>query len=238
MSAWVVFFDRPVEYGEAATLQDHLAAMRAREEIPDVVLFLEHPPVVTLGARGRSEHLRLTRKELAARGIALYSSSRGGDVTYHAPGQIVLYPILRLGQREADAHGYLANLEEVAIRTAADFGVRAWRRPGLNGAWTSEGKLAAIGFRLRRWVTLHGMSFNVDLDLLGFETIVPCGLHEPVTSLRHLLGARGPSVVEVREQMAVRFQEVFQRRLERQPVELVWPVGSSVRAVGPKKTPP
>jgi lipoate-protein ligase B len=213
MSARAFFFSHPVPFAEGVALQERLVAARARDAIPDTVLFLEHPPVVTLGARGRTAHLKLAREELTARGIELCPASRGGDVTYHGPGQLVMYPILKLGEREADAHGYLANLEEVALRVAADFGVPAWRRKGLNGIWTAAGKLAAIGFRIRRWVTMHGMSFNVDPDLTGFQVIVPCGLREPVTSLRILLGERCPALPAVRAHTAAHFSEVFQRPL-------------------------
>lgn len=213
MSARAFFLSFPVPFTEGVALQERLAEARARDAIADTVLFLEHTPVVTLGARGRTAHLKLAPEDLAARGIELCPASRGGDVTYHGPGQLVLYPILKLGEQEADAHGYLANLEEVALRTAADFGVHAWRREGLNGLWTEAGKLAAIGFRIRRWVTMHGMSFNVDPDLSGFRTIVPCGLREPVTSLRVLLGERCPTLPAVRERMASHFGLVFQRPL-------------------------
>ncbi|MBP7829137.1 MAG: lipoyl(octanoyl) transferase LipB [Kiritimatiellae bacterium] len=213
MFAHAFFLDRPLPFAEGVALQERLADARARDAIPDTVLFLEHTPVVTLGARGRTAHLKLSREELAARGIELAPASRGGDVTYHGPGQLVMYPILKLGAREADAHGYLFNLEEVGLRTAADFGVAARRRAGLNGIWTDAGKLAAIGFRIRRWVTMHGMSFNVDPDLAGFQTIVPCGLREPVTSLRALLGGRGPDLPAVRDRMAFHFGAVFQRPL-------------------------
>jgi len=124
-----------------------------------------------------------------------------------------MYPVLSLGGSEADAHGYLHNLEEVAIRTAADFGVPAFRREGKTGAWTEAGKLAAIGVRFKHWVTQHGMSFNVDVDLGYAALIVPCGLSgERVTSLRALLGRKCPSLVQVRERMAGRFLEVLQRQ--------------------------
>lgn len=213
MSARALFFSQPVPFAEAAAWQEQLAEERAREAIPDTVLFLEHLSVVTLGARGRTEHLKVPPEELAERGIDLCRASRGGDVTWHGPGQLVMYPILKLGERATDARGYLINLEEVALRTAADFGVEAWRRKGLNGIWTDAGKLAAIGFRLRRGVTLHGMSFNVDPDLAGFKTIVPCGRYEPVATLQMLLGSRCPSLNAVRERMALQFGEVFHRPL-------------------------
>jgi lipoate-protein ligase B len=126
-----------------------------------------------------------------------------------------MYPILKLGTREADAHGYLENLEEIAIRTSADFGVSAFRRPGKSGAWTDAGKLAAIGFQIKRWVTLHGMSYNVDMDLGGFNLIVGCGLvGEPVTTLRAILGERTPSLTDVRSKMALHFGAVCGRPLD------------------------
>lgn len=214
MSAYAIFFEDPQPYQACSDLQDRLVAARMADAIPDVVLFLEHCPVVTLGRRGRDDSLKISREELAAVGIELVHSSRGGDVTYHGPGQLVLYPILKLGSEEADARGYLFNLEEIAIRTAADFGVEAFRREGMNGAWAEAGKIAAIGFRLTRWVTSHGMSFNVDVDLAGFDTIVPCGLAgEPVVSLRALLGDSSPATEDVRLRMKHHFEDVCGRPL-------------------------
>ncbi len=224
MSARGVFFDQPRPFAEIARLQERLAAARAGDALPDTVLFLEHTPVVTLGTRGRTDSLLVPPERLAAMGVDYVRASRGGDVTFHGPGQLILYPILKLGRREADAHGYLSNLEDVAIRTAADFGVKAFRREGRNGAWTSAGKIAAIGFRLKRWVTLHGMSFNISVDLRGFETIVPCGLKgEPVASLQSILGAACPAVSQVRGSMARHFEEVFQRPLDMFPADTALP---------------
>ena len=215
MKAWAVFFDAPIPYAAGVALQERLHAARLADAIPDTVLFLEHTPVVTLGQRGRSEGVRVPPEQLRARGVELARASRGGNVTYHGPGQCILYPILRLGAHEADAHGYLHNLEEVALRTAADFGVQAYRRPGMNGAWTDDGKIAAIGFRLKRWVTLHGMSFNVNVDLAGFELIVPCGLAgERVSSLARLLGGQCPSLAQVRDRLAQHFAAVCGRELD------------------------
>ncbi len=207
-----VFFDAPVRYSRALELQEALVAARQRDEIPDTVLFLEHMPVVTLGRRARIDFLLAKPDELAANGIDFFTASRGGDVTFHGPGQLVMYPILKLGSTEADSHGYLENLEEIAIQTAADFGVAAFRRKGMNGAWTDSGKIAAIGFHLKRWVTMHGMSFNVNLDLRGFDNIVGCGLvGEKVSSLRQILGEKCPSVARVKESMAARFHAVCER---------------------------
>ncbi len=215
MTAWCVFFKSPLSYADGVRIQEQIHKLRSADRIPDTVLFLEHRPVVTLGTRGRSNYLLIPPEQLAARGIEFARASRGGDVTFHGPGQIVMYPILKLGAREADAHSYLTNLEEIAIRTAADFGVAARRRKGMNGAWTDDGKIAAIGFRLKRWITMHGMSFNVNVDLEGFGTIVPCGLQgEPVSSLKKILGDRCPSPEEVRARMAHHFSEVCGRPLE------------------------
>ena len=213
--AWAAIFDRTVPYAEGVRLQEAIHAARARDDLPDTLLLLQHAPTVTLGRRGRDQHLRLSREALAARGIELHLASRGGDVTYHGPGQWVLYPILRLGAEEADAHGHLHNLEEIAIRAAGDFGVRAYRRAGMSGAWTDAGKIAAIGFFIRRWITLHGMSFNVDVNLEGFSTIVPCGLvGEPVASLATILGPKCPPPAAVGEALLRRAAEVFGRDME------------------------
>jgi lipoyl(octanoyl) transferase len=216
MKAWAVFLDAPLPYAAGVAVQERLHAARLADRIPDTLLLLEHTPVVTLGQRGRNDGVRASPTRLQELGVDLAQASRGGNVTFHGPGQCVLYPILRLGSHEADAHGYLHNLEEIAIRTAADFGVSAYRREGKNGAWTDDGKIAAIGFRLKRWVTIHGMSFNVNVDLGGFDLIVPCGLAgEKVSSLARLLGTRCPGVPQVRERLAHHFSEVCERKLER-----------------------
>jgi len=207
-----IWFDEPIPYPAAIRLQDELVRRRVADAIPDLALFLEHTPVITLGNRGRTQNVLAPPAELARRAIQIVHASRGGDVTYHGPGQLVLYPVIRLGVNEADAHGYLHNLEEIALRTAADFGVEAFRRPGKTGAWTAAGKLAAIGIRLKRWVTSHGMSFNVYPDLTGFQTIVPCGLAgEAVTSLKQLLQDACPALPEVRARMTEHFGAVCRR---------------------------
>ena len=191
--AWAFPLEAPLSYAEGLRLQLAAHAARVRGEIPDVFFLLQHTPTVTLGRRGRTEHLSLPADEYARRGIELVHASRGGDVTYHGPGQWVLYPILHLGTTGADAHGYLWNLEEIALRTCAAVGVQAWRREGKSGAWTAAGKVAAIGFHIKRGVTLHGMSFNVAGDLHGFRTIVPCGLTgEPVATLAEAMPGRPP----------------------------------------------
>ncbi len=208
-----LFFAEPVPYRTAVELQKRLHEARLQDRIGDTVLFLQHPPVVTIGTRGREDSLLLPRAAYAERGIELVRAGRGGDVTYHGPGQWVMYPVIKLGGRPQDSRGYLANLEQIAIDTAGAFGVEAFRVPGKNGAWTAAGKLAAIGFRVRRWVTMHGMSLNVSVDLEGFRTIIPCGLTDPVVSLQALLGEAAPSLSAVRDVLRERFEQQCGRAL-------------------------
>jgi len=219
-AALAIAFPDPQDYAATTRLQDQLVIARQQDLIPDVILILEHKPVVTLGIRARQEHILLAPEALRARGIAVEDSPRGGDVTYHAPGQLVLYPILKLTGPEADAHDYVNKLEEVAIRTAQHYGITAVRRSGKTGAWTNGGKLAAIGVKIRRWVTSHGMSLNVDLDLEGFNLIVPCGLlGEPVTSLKTILGPQCPPLAVVRETVLQQFAAITNRTLTPTPFE-------------------
>lgn len=214
MTTRAIFLDGAVPYDKMAEVQDRLVSARIADETGDIVLFLEHLPVITLGRRGDTTSLLKSPRSLARKGVSVFNSTRGGNVTYHAPGQLVMYPILKLTGREADVHGYTSSLEEVAIRTAADFKVQAFRRRGMTGAWTEHGKLAAIGVRLKRWTTSHGMSFNVNVDLCGFDAIVPCGLkNERVTSLEAILGSNSPGLSDVRSRMVVHFGDVFGRRL-------------------------
>jgi len=214
MKAIGIVFRSPVDYAAATALQEQLVTARLADHAPDCVLFLEHRPVITLGVSAKTGHVLLGPAALASRGIGMTTTSRGGDVTYHAPGQLVVYPILRLAGSKTDVHAYVAGLEELAIQTAAAYGVSAYRRRGLTGAWTDVGKLAAIGVRFRRGVCFHGMSFNVNVDLAGFETIVPCGLHGlPVTSLKALLGTACPPLADVRTRLAGLFGEIMQREL-------------------------
>lgn len=216
MKSWAVQFDQPVAYQQALAWQRRLLRARQQNQIPDTVLILQHHPTVTLGNRGRDNYLLLSREEYRRRGIELFHVERGGDVTYHGPGQWVLYPIMYLGGTEADSHGYLWNLEEIALRTLSDFGVTGFRVEGKSGAWTEQGKLAAIGFRLKRWVTFHGMSFNVDLNLSGFQTIVPCGLvGQSVASMQTVLGSSCPPLGAVRDRLLAHFSAVCQRELQR-----------------------
>jgi len=179
-----------VSYTDAARMQERLVEARRAGEAPDTLLLLEHPPVVTLGRGAHAENLLLDEASLRARGIELHEAGRGGDVTYHGPGQLVGYPVVALQGERRDAHRYLRDLEEGLIATAAALGVRAGREEGLTGVWAGRGKLAAIGVRIGTgWVTSHGFAMNVGDDLSGFDAIVPCGLRDRgVTSLTRETG--------------------------------------------------
>lgn len=234
MQAWSVSFREPVPYQRGLDMQRRLLQARQQGAIPDTVLILQHTPTVTLGNRGRDNYLLKTEAEYRAMGIELFHAERGGDVTYHGPGQWVLYPILHLGGNEADSHGYLFNLEEIAIRTLGDFGIEGFRRAGKSGAWTDAGKVAAIGFRLKRWVSFHGMSFNVCNDLTGFGTIVPCGLvGEPVATMQTLLGAACPPMEPVRDALLSNFSAICDRTLERFEADGVLPAALEPLLVPP-----
>ena len=176
-------------YDEAWALQRRLVGERLTGEIPDTLILLEHPPVITLGRSGIHEHLLGSETELEARGVAFVETDRGGDITFHGPGQIVGYAIVDLDARGRDLHRYLRDLEAVLIRALAEFRIRAGRAQGLTGVWVGDAKVAAIGIRVSRWVTHHGFALNVDTDLSYFDLIVPCGIADRrVTSMESLLG--------------------------------------------------
>ena len=200
-----------IGYQTALDLQKQLVEERKQGRIPDQLLLVEHPPVITLGARnhnGRSNVLE-TQESLALRGVELFETGRGGDVTYHGPGQLVGYPILELPRDRRDVHRYVRDLEEVLIQTVSGFGIAAVRIPGLTGIWVGDEKLAAIGVRISRWVTSHGFALNVSTDLSKYELIVPCGITDKgVTSMERLLG-RPVQMAEVAEAIVIRFTEIF-----------------------------
>jgi len=200
-----------VSYGEALDLQKTLVEERKAQHIPDQLLLLEHPPVITLGVKSRGDrsHVLASPDVLVRDGIELIETGRGGDVTFHGPGQLVGYPILDLNPDRRDVHRYVRDLEDVLIRVAGTFGVRAGRMPGLTGAWVGDDKLAAIGVRISRWVTSHGFAFNVATNLRHFDLIVPCGIADKgVTSLERLLGAPIP-MAEVEDAAIAAVTAVF-----------------------------
>ena len=204
-----------IEYQDALDLQRDLVEQRKRGEIGDQLLLLEHPDVITLGVKTRSDrsHIVASEAALAAEGIGVFETGRGGDVTYHGPGQLVGYPIIDLKPDRCDVHRYVRDLEEVLIGAVAEFGITAGRVKGLTGIWVGaeghENKLAAIGVRISRWVTSHGFALNVNTDLSRFGLIVPCGIPDKgVTSMSHLLG-HPVEMDEVAAAVARQFARVF-----------------------------
>jgi lipoyl(octanoyl) transferase len=198
-----------VAYARGLELQAQLVAERQAGHIPDQLLLLEHDPVFTLGRNARQENVLLPAEALRARGFDVFETGRGGDVTYHGPGQLVGYPILELPPERRDVHRYVRDLEQVMIRTCADYGLAARRVEGLTGAWLGDEKVGAIGVRIARWVTSHGFALNVGTDLAAFDLIVPCGIRgRGVTSLERALGRPLPTE-DVIDRLTVHFAAVF-----------------------------
>lgn len=210
-SCWTTWLGR-MPYGEAWELQRRLAAARAEGRIPDLLLLVEHPPTFTFGRRTRKEHFLVSSEGMERAGACVVPVDRGGDVTFHGPGQLVGYPILSIRKRPGSVSRYLRDLEEVLIRALAEFGVAAGREPGLTGVWVEAGKIAAIGVKIDvRGVTTHGFALNVATDLDFFGMIVPCGIGDrAVTSLDRVPGR--PAVMdEVRASVVRAFGRVFER---------------------------
>jgi lipoyl(octanoyl) transferase len=201
-----------VEYAAALALQKETERAVQTGQRPDTLLLLEHPHTVTIGRRGDNSGILLSQETLNQRGITVFETNRGGKITYHGLGQIVGYPIINLSPDREDVHAYVRNLEEVLIRTMLDFGIDAFRIKGLTGVHTDQGKVAAIGVHIARWVTTHGFALNVNTDLSFFNLIIACE-GEPVASMQQLL--RGAlSLPEVEERLITRFAEVFNQQVE------------------------
>ncbi len=199
------------DYGDAWRLQlEDVQAVKAGGE--DRLLFVEHPHTVTFGRNSHAENLLVSRERLAELGVAFHETDRGGDVTYHGPGQIVGYPILDLKRWKRDVGAYMRALEEVLILTLAGYGLVGEREPGATGVWVGGAKVAAMGVHISRWVASHGFALNLTTDLRYFDYIVPCGLTKPVTSLEKLLG-RAPRRSDVQADLIRRFAEVFRREM-------------------------
>lgn len=200
-----------VPYGEALKLQRELVEERRAGRIPDLLVLLQHPPVITLGVKGDGgrANVLVSTERLAELGIDVSETGRGGDVTYHGPGQVVGYPILDLKPDRCDVHRYVRDLEDVMIRVCADYGVNAGRINGLTGAWVGNEKIGAIGVRISRWITSHGFAFNVATNLADFQLIVPCGIADHgVTSLEKATG-RDISISAVEDDLVRHFTNVF-----------------------------
>ena len=202
-----------VLYAEGVDLQKRLVEQRKTGAIPDQLLLLEHPPVITLGVKTRDDrtHIVATPETLEDEGVEVFESGRGGDVTYHGPGQLVGYPIIDLRTDRCDVHRYVRDLEEVLIQTVARFGIVAQRASGLTGIWVDDRKLAAIGVRIARWITSHGFALNVTTKLEHFNLIIPCGIADKgVTSLAQLTG-RQIDITSVTPAITEAFEAVFDR---------------------------
>ena len=201
-----------VGYREAWDVQLELVRARKAGEACDQLVFVEHPPTITLGRNADGAHVLAVPARLRGLGIAVEETDRGGDVTYHGPGQVVAYPILDLREWRRDVGAYMRALEEVVMLTLLDFGVRSRRVDGWTGVWVGDAKIAALGVHLSRWVTSHGLALNVNTNLEHFQLIVPCGLPKPVTSLERVLGQQ-VSMQAVVDSMGRRFGEVFGRSM-------------------------
>jgi lipoyl(octanoyl) transferase len=202
---------RRVEYGAALLLQKEAERAVQSGEQPDTLLLLEHPHVITIGRRGDSAGVIMPAEVLEARGVAVFETNRGGKITYHGLGQIVGYPIINLSPDREDVHRFVRDLEEVLIRAMSDFNIEAFRIKGLTGVHTAQGKVAAIGVHIARWVTTHGFALNVNTDLSFFDLIVACE-GEPVTSMKELLG-REIEFSAVEDRIIDRFAEVFEMKI-------------------------
>jgi lipoyl(octanoyl) transferase len=207
---WTVPLGR-VAYEEALELQRHIARDRISGALPqDVLLLVEHPPVVTLGRASKGKHLIASPEFLLSKGVELFEVERGGDVTFHGPGQLVGYPIVDLKRHRLDLHWYLRKIEEALINTLADYDIVAERNPSFTGVWTKGKKIASIGVHARDWVTWHGFALNVTTDLSYFDLMVPCGIDGVVmTSIAHELGTDDVSMHDVIERTSAKFAAAF-----------------------------
>jgi len=208
-----------LDYQKAWDLQRNLHQARFKGIVDDALILTEHPHTYTIGKSGHEENLITDESVLNSQGIKVYRIDRGGDITYHGPGQIVGYPILDLHNYYLDVHRFLRDLEEVIIQTLAEYAIQAGRVAGLTGVWVNGAKVAAIGVKVSRWVTMHGFAFNVNMDLNYFGNIIPCGItHKPVTSMARLLGTK-LSFSNVQDQICKKFSQIFEIKLTRHKLE-------------------
>ena len=198
-----------IDYQEAWDLQKSIFDLRTKNEIEDILFLLEHPHTYTLGKVADKNNLVYNKQELEEKEITVFDIDRGGDITYHGPGQIVGYPIIDLKNWKQDTHLYLRNLEEVLVRTCADYGLSTGRKEKYTGVWVEERKICAIGIKVSRWITMHGFAFNVNTDLNLFNGIIPCGINDKeVTSLKKEL-KREFDLEEVKDNIIKHFKDIF-----------------------------
>jgi lipoyl(octanoyl) transferase len=209
---FVVYLGRS-GYAQALALQMQLSKAKSEGFAPDVLLLLEHPHTITLGRNAHCVNLLVSGTELDSRGVQLFNADRGGDITYHGPGQLVGYPIIQLEKGERDVHLYMFNLEESLIRLLALYKIEAGRFSGMTGVWANGGKIASMGVHISRWITRHGFALNVNTNLSFFRLIVPCGLTDKrMTSMQELLGMQ-IELAEIAERYAIEFGKIFHRRI-------------------------
>jgi lipoate-protein ligase B len=212
-NCYQVLFRERIDYEDALALQMQVCERKKSGFEPDVLFLLEHFPVITLGRNGDWHNLVVPEETLKDRGVSRYRVDRGGDITFHGPGQLVGYPLLKLERHEQDVHRYMRNLEETIIRLLAEYGISAWREEKMPGVWTSSGKICAMGVHISRWVTRHGFALNVNTDLSFYDLIVPCGLvGKQVTSMQAILG-RAVELPEVAEKVSGHCGRIFGRKM-------------------------
>jgi lipoate-protein ligase B len=214
-----------IGYAEAFAMQRQLVEQRKRGEIPDQLLFVEHPHVITLGRNGHMDNLLASNEALRKAGIEFHETDRGGDITYHGPGQIVGYPILDLREWKRDVVAYLRAMEQAVIDALAHFGIESDRDPGATGVWTNEGKICAMGVHISRWVTSHGFALNHTTDLSYFQYIVPCGLTKPVTSMQAL------GITASRADVQAALAEQFSNQFSLESIEVLEPEFATERTI-------
>ncbi len=213
----VIRFSSQVEYAEAMRLQRERRIAIAADRAPNALYLLEHAPVITLGRRGNKENILCNDRELQTRGVKLYEADRGGDVTYHGPGQLIAYPVLNLTQWRESISWYLRALEEVVIRSLKAYGVQGERLPEFTGVWIDGAKISAVGVGIRQWITFHGASINVAPNMDHFRLIIPCGIADkPITALNQLLRPC-PSIADVMDTFEEQFRIVFEAETECAP---------------------
>jgi len=213
-TCYTVFFPKPLDYAPVLALQLHVCDLKKRGFAPDLLLLLEHLPVITLGRNGDWHHLVVSDEILQSKGVSRYHVDRGGDITFHGPGQLVGYPLLQLERHEQDVHRYMRNLEEAIIRTLKDHEIEAQREAKLTGVWTSGGKICALGVHISRWITRHGFALNVNTDLSYYNLIVPCGLAGRSVTSMHAVLKREVGIQEVAAGLTEHFGRLFEREME------------------------